>query len=532
MKGPISVVTAVLLAVILSTQAQAASRNAIRDCQMDVGDPDRGVAACTEVLDSMRLSRLDRAHVLTIRAVFYFSRGESDASLGDFDEAIRLEPDISGIRNDRGNIFRRIGDLDAALADYSDAIRLDPRSDKAYANRGQIWRLKGDLDRALADQNQQIRLNPNDPWALEVRGDTYRYRGDFSRAMADFDRSAALSPYSSGPYTGRGMTYEKMGDPVRARAEFEKAVAVPNPYHSQVDMEALAAAQARLAAINSGVAQPVIPTVSGTVTSHSIPTPAVAIPKVAVTKSTQGRRVALVIGNSAYENVPALANPQKDAAAMAAVLRNIGFEVVTLANNLTHEKMVASLRDFAHEAEKSDWAMVYYAGHGMEVGGVNYLIPVDARIAVDRDIQFEAVPLSQVLSAANSRKIKLIVLDACRDNPFTPRKSEAPETAAAASTAGAPIATRSTSGRGLAEVKVQGATLVVYAARDGQVALDGDGGNSPFAVAMIQRVATPGVEINKVFRLVRDDVVEATAGRQEPYTYGSLGSEDFFFVPK
>jgi len=315
-------------------------------------------------------------------------------------------------------------------------------------------------------------------------------------------------------------------------AEFEKAVAAPNPYHSQVDMEALAAAQARLAAIDSGVAQPVIPTVPGNVASHSIPTTAVAIPKVAVTKSSQGRRVALVIGNSAYENVPALPNPQKDAAAMAAVLRNIGFEVVTLATNLTHEKMIASLRDFAHEAEKSDWAMVYYAGHGMEVGGVNYLIPVDARIAVDRDIQFEAVPLSQVLSAANTRKIKLIVLDACRDNPFTPRKSEAPETVAAVPAAGAPIATRSTSGRGLAEVKVQGATLVVYAARDGQVALDGDGGNSPFAVAMVQRVATPGVEINKVFRLVRDDVVEATAGRQEPYTYGSLGSEDFFFVPK
>ena len=97
----------------------------------------------------------------------------------------------------------------------------------------------------------------------------------------------------------------------------------------------------------------------------------------------------------------------------------------------------------------------------------------------------------------------------------------------------APGPTRSATGRGLAEVKVRGATLVVYAAKDGQVALDGEGGNSPFAVAMIQRIVTPGVEINKIFRLVRDDVMEATAGRQEPYTYGSLpGSEDFFFVAK
>jgi uncharacterized caspase-like protein len=177
---------------------------------------------------------------------------------------------------------------------------------------------------------------------------------------------------------------------------------------------------------------------------------------------------------------------------------------------------------------------VYYAGHGMEVGGVNYLVPTDAKLAVDRDVQFEAVPLDQVLAAVEAaKKLKLVVLDACRDNPFSPRKTAAPEAAAApASTGGAKITSRSI-GRGLAEVKTTGGTLVVFAAKNGQVALDGDGGNSPFAVAVLQRVATPGVEINKLFRLVRDDVMEATAGRQEPYTYGSLpGKEDFFFVVK
>src|SRR5712664_4301804 len=176
--------------------------------------------------------------------------------------------------------------------------------------------------------------------------------------------------------------------------------------------------------------------------------------------------------------------------------------------------------------------MVYYAGHGIEVGGVNYLIPTDAKLEVDRDIGYEAIPLSQVLNATNTaKKLKLVMLDACRDNPFTPRKTAAPEAiAASGSTAGAPIASRSSTGRGLAEVKVQGATLVVFAAKDGQVALDGDGSNSPFAVAVVQRIATPGLEINKMFRLVRDDVMEATAGRQEPYTYGSLpGREDLYF---
>jgi uncharacterized caspase-like protein len=126
------------------------------------------------------------------------------------------------------------------------------------------------------------------------------------------------------------------------------------------------------------------------------------------------------------------------------------------------------------------------------------------------------------------------VLDACRDNPFAPqmRVTAAPMAVAVPSTAGGAVGTRSI-GRGLGEVKVSGATLVVYAAKHGQTALDGQGKNSPFAIAMVQRLATPNVEINKLFRLVRDDVMEATAGRQEPYTYGSLpGREDFCFVQK
>lgn len=133
-----------------------------------------------------------------------------------------------------------------------------------------------------------------------------------------------------------------------------------------------------------------------------------------------------------------------------------------------------------------------------------------------------------------AKKLRLILLDACRDNPFAPqmRRTAPRETVAASPTGGGIVATRSV-GRGLGETKVPGATLVVYAAKHGQTALDGEGNNSPFAIALVQRLATPNVELNKLFRLVRDDVMEATAGRQEPYTYGSLpGREDFFFVQK
>jgi uncharacterized caspase-like protein len=205
---------------------------------------------------------------------------------------------------------------------------------------------------------------------------------------------------------------------------------------------------------------------------------------------------------------------------------------VTLVEDASRQKLTDTLRAFADQVESADWAVVYFAGHGLEVNGVNYLIPVDAKIAVDRDAQFEAVRLDQVMTSVDgARKLKLVLLDACRNNPFTQmRHSAAPEVVAA--TPGTATGARAIGG-GLGEVKVTGATLVVYAAKHGQVALDGEGGNSPFAVAVVQRLATPGVEINKLFRLVRDDVMEATAGRQEPYTYGSLpGREDFYFVQR
>jgi len=377
-----------------------------------------------------------------------------------------------------------------------------------------------------------------------LRGDTYRYKGDLDHAIADYNEALKIEPDAISTFTGLGLAYEKAGDLARARENFKKALASSEQLRMDNNKASLETARSRLAAYDSGDAQPTIPAAPTRVTSEtSIPTPAAAAPiltkavaaPAAPAAAKQGRRIALVIGNSAYKSVPALANPQKDASAIATSLRNVGFETVTLTVDATREKLIDGLRAFADESEKADWAMVYYAGHGIEVNGQNYLIPTDARLAADRDVQFEAIPLDQVMAALEgAKKLKLVLLDACRDNPFAPqmRKTAAPAPAAVAttSTAGGSVSSRSI-GRGLGEVKVQGASLVVFAAKHGETALDGEGGNSPFAVAMVQRIATPGVEINKIFRLVRDDVMEATAGRQEPYTYGSLpGKEDFFFV--
>lgn len=228
-------------------------------------------------------------------------------------------------------------------------------------------------------------------------------------------------------------------------------------------------------------------------------------------------RVALVIGNAAYAAAPRLDNPTRDAARVAGALRAAGFRTVTTVRDAGRADLIAALNAFSEAAERADWALVYFAGHGVEVGGTNYLVPVDARLRSDRDIADEAIPLDRVLQALEpARKLRLVILDACRDNPFLDAMRRTSPTRSV--------------GRGLARIEPEGGTLVAFAAKHGQTALDGEGENSPFVQALTRRMATPGLEINKVFRLVRDDVLAATGRRQEPFVYGSLPGEDFFFV--
>jgi hypothetical protein len=233
-----------------------------------------------------------------------------------------------------------------------------------------------------------------------------------------------------------------------------------------------------------------------------------------------GRRVALVIGNGRYEHVPALPNAANDADALTKALTETGFQSVTLKTNLTRDQILSALADLAKLADSADWAAVYYSGHGIEWRGINYMIPVDAQLKVDRDVDLEAVDVSKVLSAIEgAKKLRLVILDACRDNPFLDQMKRT-------------VATRSVS-RGLGPMEPDAGLLIVHAAKHGETALDGAGKNSPFAPALINRIQTPNLELRRLFDLVRDDVLAATSRRQQPFSYGSLsGSEDFYFETK
>ena len=224
------------------------------------------------------------------------------------------------------------------------------------------------------------------------------------------------------------------------------------------------------------------------------------------------RRVAFVVGNGAYKNVAALPNPPIDAKAMAGVLRNVGFEVVE-GTNLTRDKMTEKLLDFGKKAQGADVAVFFYAGHGIAINGTNYLLPVDADIKSEMDVKLGAainidLTLDQTMSDA---KVKLVFLDACRDNPFAAKiKSNS--------------ATRSVAvGSGLAEMKSGEGTLIAFATGPGQTALDGqEGTNSPFTRALIANIATPGVEIQQAMTKVRAQVNEETNKGQLPWGHTNL----------
>jgi len=232
---------------------------------------------------------------------------------------------------------------------------------------------------------------------------------------------------------------------------------------------------------------------------------------------SEGKRVALVIGNSAYRNVPALPNPANDAADIAAALTRLGF-TVALVTNASFDEMRRGLIALGRDAAGADMAVVYFAGHGVEIGGENWLIPIDAELKRDTDAENEAVSLrSAMLQVSNTTSLGLVILDACRNNPFATKMQRS-------------LALRAVVSGGLGRIEPLGNVLVAYAARDGTTALDGDGRNSPFTTALLHNIELSGVEVTFMFRNVRDDVMEATRNEQQPFVYGSLSRRAIYLA--
>ena len=232
------------------------------------------------------------------------------------------------------------------------------------------------------------------------------------------------------------------------------------------------------------------------------------------------KRIALIIGNSNYVNVRPLTNPENDATAIAGLFRAAGFDVVDASNNLGGIEMRRAFRDFAEKSRSADIAVVFYAGHGIEIDGTNYLLPVDTSLKRDLDVEDEAVSLDRVVRMLEpAKRLRLIILDACRDNPFIRTVRRTSETRSI--------------GRGLAKIEPPSSdTLIAFAAKAGSTAADGDDKHSPFTTALLKNLTAPGLDLRIALGRVRDDVMNSTGRKQEPFVYGSLGGTTVSLLPE
>ncbi|WP_257168508.1 caspase family protein [Bradyrhizobium sp. SRS-191] len=478
------------------------------------GDYARVIADTTEAL------RLQPAQAIyNLRGSAYYDKGEYEIAIADFNDALKSGPPSGTIFHNRGNAYRGSGDFAKAIADYGEAIRLTPKSALSWQNRGISKQATGDLDGALTDINEAIRLDPGLASPLINRSVIWRAKGNFDRAITDASEAVRLAqnppanimtPPGSviiSAHVHRALAYEVKGEFDAAKADYAAAL---KPTASDAGSKAnQATAKVRLSLLSEPPAPP--PQRAEPAAAPSSPVPAAA---------AAGQRMALVIGNGAYAHVQALPNPPRDARAIAKSLRDIGFTVVE-GTDLDRAAMQAKTRDFLRDAARAQVAVVFYAGHGVQIDGRNYLVPTDIAFASGSNVTSAMVDMDQILAGLDDQvRTNILILDACRNNPFAP-----PEGAGAA-------ASRSLSGSGLAAPSSLGTgatsgagTLIAFATAPGKVALDGDGENSPFSAALSRHIGTPGLEVQQMLTRVRAEVVAGTRNRQVPWSNSSLLGE-------
>jgi tetratricopeptide (TPR) repeat protein len=482
----------------------------------------------SDATESLRLKPGEVA-LYNLRGSAYYDKGEYDIAIADFNDALRIGPPSGIVYHNRGNAWRGKGDNAKALADYDQAIRLDPKEAFSYKNRGAAKQALGDLDGALSDINQAIRLSPALPAAFTSRAVIWRAKGDIDRAIADSSEAIRLArakapvnvmtPPGSvliSAYIQRGLAYEAKGDTGHAREDYNATLeGVASDAGSKANQ---ATAKVRLSLLSDAVAPPPQPPASTQEqrrTQQPISAPAAAPSPAAST----GKRVALVIGNGAYAHVKALPNPPNDAHAIAKNLRDLGF-AVSEGIDLDRAAMQKITRDFLLDAAHAQTAVLYFAGHGVQVDGRNFLVPVDIRLQPGVNPIETMIDMDTILAALDDQvRTNILIFDACRNNPMAERVASAGPSrgieAGGLAPPSAPVA-GTTLGAG---------TLIAFATAPGQVALDGEGANSPFSAALSRHIGTPGLEVQQMLTRVRAEVVAATRSKQVPWSNSSLLGE-------
>lgn len=469
--------------------------------------------------------------IYNLRGSAYFDKGEYDIAIADFNDALRMGgPQAGMIYHNRGNAWRGKGDYPKAIADYDASIKFDPKAKFSYQNRGVSKMALGDLDSALAGINEAIRLDPALPSPLTKRAVIWRAKGDIDRVIADATEAIRLAKAKApvnimtppgsmliSAYVERGLAHEAKGDYASARQDY--SATIEGPASDAGSKSNQATARVRLSLLSEAPAPaPRKTATEPELTGVSKP----AAPPAAVQGTTAVRRVALVIGNGAYTHVKALPNPSNDARSIAKSLRGIGF-VVSEGIDLDRAAMQTTIREFLREAATAQVAVVYYAGHGVQVEGRNYLVPVDVQFQSGSRMTDAMVEMDTIMAGLDDQvRTNILILDACRNNPMAQQTASA--VANRGIEAGSGLAAPTSLGAG---ATLGAGTLIAFATAPGQVALDGEGSNSPFSAALSRHIGTPGLEVQQMLTRVRAEVVAATKAKQVPWSNSSLLGEVF-----
>ncbi len=323
------------------------------------------------------------------RGDVFLEKKDYDRAIAQFSSAIGLDPAYAAAYSARAFAYYRKGDLDRALQDVNEAFKRGSKSAATYNTRALVLHARRDYDEAIADLTQAIRVDPAYHHAYSNRGRTYNAKKEFDRAISDLNEAMRLNPTSPNPYWNRAISYENKRDFDKALADWRTTLRLDPDNQNAIK------------AIRRLEQQKVAPA---------------AAPKA---------RVALVIGNADYKFGGRLANPVNDATDFAAVLRKLGFEVIE-GRNLDKRGMEEKIQEFARKLDKASTGLFFYAGHGIQVDGDNWLIPIDARIESTgprnertAKVKTATINIAQVLSKMEAeQRVNLIFLDACRDNPF------------------------------------------------------------------------------------------------------------------
>jgi tetratricopeptide (TPR) repeat protein len=484
-----------------------------------------------DITEALRL-KPDQA-LYNMRGSAYFDKGEYDIAIADFNDALRSGPPSGIIFHNRGNAYQGKKDYARAIADFDAAIKADPKSVFSYQNRGSCKEALGDIDGALADINQAIRLDPTLAQPLVHRTTIWRARGELDRAIADGTEAIRLAkdkppvnimtPPNSvliSAYTFRGLAHETKGDYARAREDYKATLQVTASDAGSKANQATAKARLSLLSDSAVPAPRDAPTSTAQPTTGPAPQQAGPTPAASPGPASPGRRMALIVGNGAYTHVKALPNSPNDARAVARSLRDIGF-MVSEGVDLDRAAMQKMTRDFLREAARAQVAVVYYAGHGLQIDGRNYLIPVDVELKPGAGMTESMIDMDTIMAGLDDQvRTNILIFDACRNNPV------APQVAGAGANRGLEGASGLAAPTSLGTGPTLGAgTLIAFATAPGQVALDGEGANSPFSAALSRHIGTPGLEVQQMLTRVRAEVVATTKNKQVPWSNSSLLGE-------